>query len=53
MSNKEKAAPSATEKTPPASPVKASVYECTDAKSDGGTIHTRIYCFETNRPVKK
>ena len=52
MSDKEKSAPSATEKTD-ASPVKASVYECTDPKPDGGTIHTRIYCFETNRPIKK
>lgn len=33
--------------------IKASIYECTSTTEKGGTVHTKIYCFETDRPIKK
>jgi hypothetical protein len=53
MEKEGKNTPSINKSSSSESNVKASIYECTDTKSDGGTVHTRIYCFETNRPIKK
>ena len=33
--------------------IKASIYECSSTTEKGGTVHTKIYCFETDRPIKK
>jgi hypothetical protein len=31
--------------------IRASVYESTDKNDSGGVTRTRIYCFETNKPI--
>ena len=31
--------------------IRASVYESTDKNDSGGVTRTRMYCFETNKPI--
>jgi len=42
-----------TDKKSDKSNIRAAIYESTDKKEDGGIIHTRIYCFQTNQPILK
>lgn len=33
--------------------MRASIYEATEQREDGGVIHTKIYCFDTDKPILK
>lgn len=36
-----------------ASNLRAEIYESVDKMKNGGTLHTRIYCFQTDKPILK
>jgi hypothetical protein len=31
--------------------IKAEIFESVDKMKNGGTLHTRIYCFQTDKPI--
>jgi len=49
----DKTSSSTSTQTKSDSKIKASIYECSSTTEKGGTVHTKIYCFETDRPIKK
>jgi hypothetical protein len=41
----------AEHESPKVSNIRAEIYESVDKMKNGGTLHTRIYCFQTDKPI--
>lgn len=53
MPKKEEKGNDKTEKETQGKAMRASIYEATEQRESGGVVHTKIYCFDTDKPILK